>query len=276
MFMDRETALLVEGTLVELVGMISDRLEELQADGIEQSEEFAEGIISYHNNSEDYCQAIGVGMEEEISEEMLEDLEQRFIARSLPARTTITPFTDPGFARLLQDRGWRIETWMNVLVCPLDEEEEFEEGEFEADGVEVREIDPEEFGLWARTIAEAFTTVETGAASTPEYYAWFEEFDSARMYMGYVNGKVAGAGVLVMLDDVVFLSGAGTLEEFRRKGVQTVLLRRRMEDAIDEGATLALFLSVPGSPSQRNAERLGFEVAYTRVYMKKSLPEREH
>jgi hypothetical protein len=33
----------------------------------------------------------------------------------------------------------------------------------------------------------------------------------------------------------------------------------------DAGCALAVTESVPGSPSQRNMERVGFQVAYTRV-----------
>jgi hypothetical protein len=41
--------------------------------------------------------------------------------------------------------------------------------------------------------------------------------------------------------------------------------RRRLRFAADQGCDLALMGALPGSASQRNAERQGFRIAYTRL-----------
>jgi hypothetical protein len=47
--------------------------------------------------------------------------------------------------------------------------------------------------------------------------------------------------------------------------LQTALLRERMRFAFDHGSDLAMMVAAPGSESQRNAERNGFRIAYSRT-----------
>ena len=64
-----------------------------------------------------------------------------------------------------------------------------------------------------------------------------------------------------MHDKVALFGGAATVPELRRRGLQTALLQARMLYAFDHGCDLAMMVAVPGSDSQRNAERRGFRVA---------------
>ena len=50
-----------------------------------------------------------------------------------------------------------------------------------------------------------------------------------------------------------------------RHGLQAALLQERMRYAFDSGCDLAMMVAMPGSDSQRNAERSGFRIAYTRT-----------
>ena len=64
---------------------------------------------------------------------------------------------------------------------------------------------------------------------------------------------------------VAHFAGASTMPEGRRNGAQLALLDARMRHAAAHGCDLALMGAAPGSGSQRNAERHGFRIAYTRV-----------
>jgi GNAT superfamily N-acetyltransferase len=61
------------------------------------------------------------------------------------------------------------------------------------------------------------------------------------------------------------LGGASTIPELRRRGLQSALLRERLRYAFDHGCDLAVIAAEAGSNSQRNAERKGFRIAYTRT-----------
>jgi GNAT superfamily N-acetyltransferase len=67
---------------------------------------------------------------------------------------------------------------------------------------------------------------------------------------------------------VALFAGASTVPEMRRRGLQAALLQERMRYALDHGCDLAMMVAMPGSDSQRNAERNGFGIAYTRTKWK--------
>lgn len=83
--------------------------------------------------------------------------------------------------------------------------------------------------------------------------------------MAEVDGKPGAAGVLSIHDNIALFGGAATVPELRRRGLQTALLHERMRYAFERGCDLAMMVAVPGSDSQRNAERKGFRIAYTRT-----------
>jgi GNAT superfamily N-acetyltransferase len=71
--------------------------------------------------------------------------------------------------------------------------------------------------------------------------------------------------VLCIHEGVALFGGSSTVPELRRRGLQTALLEERMRYAYDQGCDLAMMVALPGSESQRNAERKGFQIAYTRT-----------
>ena len=66
-------------------------------------------------------------------------------------------------------------------------------------------------------------------------------------------------------EGVALFSGAATVPELRRRGLQAALLEARLHYAFEHGCDLAMMVAEPGSDSQRNAERKGFRIAYTRT-----------
>lgn len=86
-----------------------------------------------------------------------------------------------------------------------------------------------------------------------------------RTYIAYVDGEPAGFGQLHMANGVGSLALAGTLKEFRGRGVQTALILRRIADAAAAGCDLIATQTGNGTASQRNMERLGLRVAYTKA-----------
>jgi GNAT superfamily N-acetyltransferase len=84
-------------------------------------------------------------------------------------------------------------------------------------------------------------------------------------FLAEVDGRPGAAGVLCIHDEVALFGGSATIPELRRRGLQTALLHQRMRYAFDRGCDLAMMVALPGSDSQRNAERKGLRIAYTRT-----------
>jgi GNAT superfamily N-acetyltransferase len=84
-------------------------------------------------------------------------------------------------------------------------------------------------------------------------------------YFGLVDGELAGGGTVAMHDRVALLGGAGTDLRFRNRGVQQALIEARLAHAARAGCDVAMTVTLPGSGSQRNVERHGFRVVYSRT-----------
>jgi len=68
------------------------------------------------------------------------------------------------------------------------------------------------------------------------------------------------------------LAGAATVPELRRRGLQNALLQARLRYAWERGCELSMMVTEAGSNSQRNAERQGFRIAYTRIKWRREIP----
>jgi GNAT superfamily N-acetyltransferase len=84
-------------------------------------------------------------------------------------------------------------------------------------------------------------------------------------FLAGLNGQPGAAGTLCLHEGVAVFGGASTVPEMRRRGLQSALLQARMRYAVTQGCELAMMVSEVGSQSQRNAERSGFRIAYTRT-----------
>ena len=82
------------------------------------------------------------------------------------------------------------------------------------------------------------------------------------------DGVMAGgASVRLAEGGVAQFTGAATLPAHRRHGVQTALLAARLADAAAAGCDIAVVTTQPGSRSQHNVQRSGFELLYTRAIL---------
>jgi GNAT superfamily N-acetyltransferase len=143
--------------------------------------------------------------------------------------------------------------------------------------VEVRPSGEEEFQAWAEVQAEAVAHPDT--LGVP----WHEEFpreviiESERAmaqagvvrYAALRDGVIVGGATMRIAEGVAQLTGATTAPAHRRRGVQTALLSARLADASAAGCNVAVITTQPGSKSQQNAQRRGFDLLYTRAVLVK-------
>ena len=88
-------------------------------------------------------------------------------------------------------------------------------------------------------------------------------------YLALRDGVIAGGASLRMTEGIAQLTGAATAPAHRRRGVQTALLLARLTDAAAAGCDIAVVTTQPGSRSQRNVQRRGFDLLYTRAVLVK-------
>ena len=85
------------------------------------------------------------------------------------------------------------------------------------------------------------------------------------LFLAELDGRPIATAALAIHGGVAHFAGASTIPDGRRNGAQLALLDARMRHAAAHGCDLALMGAAPGSGSQRNAERHGFRIAYTRI-----------
>jgi GNAT superfamily N-acetyltransferase len=90
-----------------------------------------------------------------------------------------------------------------------------------------------------------------------------------RRYIALHDGVIAGGAFVHIAEGLAQFAGAATEPAHRRRGVQTALLSARLADAAAAGCDIAVITTVPGSKSQQNAQRQGFDLLYTRAVMLK-------
>ena len=86
-----------------------------------------------------------------------------------------------------------------------------------------------------------------------------------RLYLARIDGRAAAAAKLFLHDNVGFFADAATHPDFRARGLQTALLRYRVEMAARAGAELIFSQAAFGSISHRNMERIGLRVLCNRA-----------
>ncbi len=224
----------------------------------------AGGCAAYVGAGSPFNQATGVGMNGPVTEADFDGLESFYRSRGSAVRIMLCPLADPSLVQLLGCRGYRLTEMENVLVRPIQGDEPVPPP---AAKVSVRRAPPAEAKLWAGIIGEGFFgTAELEPQLMQALLAGFNT-SNATCFFGCLDGRPVGAAVVHTHDGVAMLNGAATLQPFRGRGVHTALHHARLSFAAAAGCELARVVTQPGSASQRNAERQGFSVAYTRVAM---------
>ena len=126
--------------------------------------------------------------------------------------------------------------------------------------------------IWAETSAKGWSDFPELAGFIREMAPLILQREGAVSFLAELDGRTIAVGALCLSAGVGLLGGACTIPEARKRGAQLALLEARLCHAAEQGCNLAMMCAQPGSTSQRNAERHGFRVAYTRTKWRLSRP----
>jgi len=217
-----------------------------------------------------FSKVIGLGFEL-FDEAAVDEIERAFAERSTPVRVELSTLADPDVATRLTARGYRLIGFENVLARSLNSVDTPDSN------VEVRAIPSGDARTWIDVVVTAFSNPDVFDAppsqeviDRPSLEATFAEISEVagiQLYLATLDGHVAGGGSVRLSEGIAQLCGAGTLPAERRRGVQTALLHYRLADASVRGCDLAVVTTQPGSVSQQNVQRAGFELLYARAIL---------
>ena len=215
-------------------------------------------------------QTFGLGLFEPPASEDLEGIEEFFRTRGAPTQHEISPFAGTVTLQLLCALGYRPIEVSHVLYRPIELPIEPSVRIEPSTHISVRVVDHKEAALWSEVNLRGWTHEH------PEFEpfirdtgAVFVNRENSPCFIAEIDGQPCAAGALAIHEGVALFAGASTVPEFRRRGLQTALLEARMRFACEQECDLAMMVAEPGSNSQRNAQRQGFLIAYTRLKWQK-------
>ena len=207
-------------------------------------------------------QTFGLGVFEPIEPSGLDTIEHFFQSHNTDVNHEVCPLADASVFTLIRERGYQPIEFSNVLYRPITPDLRLDVARNES--INVRVVGNDEVDLWAQTSFE-------GWSEFPEYADFFRDLakvfahSKGPSFIAELEGEPIATGALTIHGDVALLAGASTIPEARRQGAQLALLEERLRYAAAQGCTVAMMVALPGSGSQRNAERHGFRIAYTRT-----------
>jgi hypothetical protein len=223
--------------------------------------EYAGANVVFDGVDSPITQTFALGLLDELTPSALDTIEKFFSDRGAPTSHEICPLVGPSRIALLCDRGYRPIEVSSVLYRPVEPPSPLQNPH-----IKVTVAGPKEAPIWADINARAWTH------DHPELLPFMQDFgtmaaarDYGSCFLAEYEGKPAAAGSLSIHDGVAVFAGAATVAEFRCRGLQGALLHARMHYAFEQGCDLAMMVAEAGSNSQRNAERKGFRIAYTRT-----------
>jgi GNAT superfamily N-acetyltransferase len=207
-------------------------------------------------------QTFGLGVFQPVTETDMETLEDFFRSRGADVFHEVSPLADPSVFALFNERGYRPVEFSNVLYRPITTDLRLEAAINER--INVRLTGKHEAQLWADTASEGWSEFTEVADFLKELGQVSAQSESLS-FIAELDEKPVATGSLVIAGDVALLAGASTVPTARRQGAQLALLEGRLRYAASNGCTVGMIVTQPGSGSQRNAERHGFRIAYTRT-----------
>ncbi|MBN1206709.1 MAG: GNAT family N-acetyltransferase [Myxococcaceae bacterium] len=238
----------------------------------------AEGWMIFDGQGSPVNKACGIGLGRPLTEAEIDGIVTFFTERGAEPTVELCPFVPPALIQALGKRGFILREFMNALIRDLPAG-----GEPRAmltsgwpSGITVERVDPSDAAL-VREFAEVSSSgfLPEGMA-VPEVFLDFSTKASRLpgydLFVAREGRTIVGAGGCESGEGVTLLYGTSVKPAWRRRGIQQALIAARLERGRERGSRLAVINSGPGIPTERNATRLGFAMAYTRVVLVKPGP----
>ena len=275
LFCDSDLAARIERTEAQLMAEVTEAARRRNANGAGFVIPVAGGVATFAEEGSPYNKIAGLGFGGLPDAAALEEIERAFAGRAAAAQAEVASLADPALVDLLTERGYRLAGFENVLGRDLITGSQ----PVQVPEIEVRRSGADELDVWLELVTDA--AVHPDAEGIP-----MEEFprdvlaraerdsagiDGMRRYAALRQGRLAGGASLRIAEGIAQMAGAATAPAHRRHGVQTALLAARLADAAAEGCAVAVVTTQPGSRSQRNVQRRGFDLLYTRAVLLKQV-----
>ncbi len=252
----------------ELAARIEAAETALISAGAAEVRPLAGGAACFAGPDSPLTKVVGLGFGGVPTDADLDEIERDYARRGAPVQVELSNLADPRIGALLTGRGYRLVSFENVLgTRPATEPG--------VPGVRVDKARADELQAWIDVVVDGFAHPD--AEGVPSHEEFPRDVLAAAVrdmvaagavtYLARCQDTIAGGASMRLTDGVAQLTGAATAPAFRRRGVQSALLSARLSDAHAAGADIAVVTTSPGSRSQQNVQRKGFQLLYTRAIL---------
>ncbi len=259
--LDLELARDIELAEAEAAVGCAEKMISMQSDSVAAIERVAGGFAVYCGAGNPVTQAVGLGLHGPVTAEEFDQIEVFYFSRQEPVRVETCPLADATLFEQYKQRHYFVSEFSNVMVRAVRDDARLPA----SPDIDIRLAKPDELDLWVLTVAQGFAENYPVTRELLSVMKMFAMGKTTECYLARIDGRVVGGATLAVRRGIAGLFGAATLPEFRKRGVQTALLHARLRRAAETGCKWAMSLAQPGSHSQRNITRLGFQTLYTRV-----------
>jgi GNAT superfamily N-acetyltransferase len=222
--------------------------------------EVAGAYAMFDGDGSPCTQSFCLGLFQQPSADDMTRIEAFFHRRGAAAHHDASPLAGVRLFQMLQERGYRPIELSQAMYLPLTIRLVAPDT-----AVRVRIAGREDHETWVQTAAEGWRELTEPKDDVPDLMRLIVSREKSPCFLAELDGRPVGAAAYFEHERVALLAGASTIPEWRNLGAQRAMLHARLEYAAKSGCDLAMVVTEPGSASQRNAERQGFRIAYTRT-----------
>jgi ribosomal protein S18 acetylase RimI-like enzyme len=273
MFCDVALAGRIERAEADLMARASRAAQQRSGDGAGFVIPLAGGAATFAGADSPFSKVAGLGFGGVPAASELDEIEQAFAARCAAVQVELAELADPALGALLTGRGYRLESFENVLGRPLGGIAQ----PATPPGIEIWPGRDDDLTAWLDVVTDAVAHADTEGVPSHEEFPRAAvaraELDmvaaGAVRYSALRDGVLAGGATMRVAGTIAQLTGAATAPAHRRRGIQAALLSARLADAVAAGCEVAVVTTQPGSRSQHNVQRQGFDLLYARAILVK-------
>lgn len=236
------------------------------------------GVVAFKNGVDWLCQSIGCGLDADITGRGMDRISSFLRERGARPSIDLTDLSGESAFATIAEAGFKLEQAERVYARYL-------ESPVESVGVQGLRIelldDADEAGVRELVRHRVQGFAKPGVEPQQGEYEAAERSQThprSRGFRAFIDGILVGTCGMEIIElapaqdrepvRVASLWGAVVGEPHRRQGIQKALIARRLQQGVSEGCRVAVIECEPGIPTERNAIRLGFSLAYTRLGFK--------
>ena len=242
-------------------------------------EPIAGGFAVYAGPGAPMNKVVALGLDEPLHDEAIARVEALWRSRREAVRVELAELARPDVGTILTGRGYRLIGFEDVMGLGLIGTDPLGGEPAAVRGLSIERPAHDDVADWVEVTVNGWMELD-GTGTGPEESFSREALEdmmldfvrpaAVQRYLARLDGVPVAAASVRLYDGLAQLCGATTLPAFRRRGIQTALLSARLSDARAAGCDLAVVTTAPGSKSQANARRQGFQQLYARAVLVRS------